>query len=1211
MKETGPEPFPSLSVAEARHLEAVCRAFEAAWTAGSGPRIEDQLPAEPGPLRDALAAELLALELELRNARGERPLADEYRARLPDCGRQIDLAFQDAACCPKAVPAAPPGGEPTLPLMTAADVAPTEMATRPPGARPEPDEAATVSLLPQGEEAATVDLSAPSRPDGRPHSTVRYFGDYELVRELARGGMGVVYLARQVNLNRTVALKMILAGQLASEAEVRRFYLEAEAAANLDHPGIVPIFEIGTHDGQHYFSMGFIEGESLARKVAEGPLPPRQAADLVREVAEAMQYAHQRGVVHRDLKPQNVLLDPAGRPKVTDFGLAKKIESDDGLTASGSVMGTPSYMPPEQAAGDTRAIGPAADIYSLGAVLYCLLTGRPPFQAASTMDTLLQVLEREPVAPRELNPAVDRDLETVCLKCLQKEPARRYDSAQALAEDLGRWLRREPIVARPVGRAERAWRWCKRNPWLAAAAGSTVAALLAVVVLALVFADRRNRYANDQARAARRIGRLAGDLAVEQERLKESLEQVRTQRDQVRTQRDQARLNLYLADMRAAAQAWDEGRVSRIGPLVARYEAPPEDSPDPRGFEWHYLRRRSAAGLASFRPWIPFRLRSTMRVRFAPPLKFTPDRSRLMFRIADGPIEQYDLESGRIAPAADPGAFDETFSPDGRFELVRGTGTVFSLREVRTGRVVRKFAGHKRGNLTVIFCPDGQRVASGARGTRGDGGEVKLWDPATGRETVRVKGHAGGVKALAFSPDGRWLASAAFDHRVRVSEVATGREVLVREIEHPSALAFSPDSQRLAAAGDAGDVNLWEIASGSTVAVLSGHSGPIQSLRFSPDGRRLASASSDETVLIWTLDPVKRERTLRGHSSAVTNLAFSDDGQRLASSCQDWSIRIWDCAPVPPLTEGRRIETKALACTADGRFVRLVHDLRQGKVTACVSDPRGGAETSQAVCDAREITAAAFSGDGQRFALIRPDGHVLLGRIGSAVDLKDLGPLTAPSTVAAVAFDRAGTRLATVGRRGPIKVWDVAPGHPQPAGPQAVLGPATIEPSTLAFSPDGTRLAAALLYEGTKVWDLATCQVVLALGGIKPAPGQSSSIDTRAIFSPDGRYLLTDTIGAVPSRLIDAHDGTLVRTIGGGRGMVYANAFSPDGTRLASALDDRTIKIWDTATGEETLTLRGHAAPATKLIFHRDGRRLGSAGMDGELLVWDGSEAGP
>ena len=239
--------------------------------------------------------------------------------------------------------------------------------------------------------------------------------------------MGVVFQATQISLNRPVALKMILAGQLADETDVKRFHSEAEAAANLDHPGIVPIFEVGQHEGQHYFSMGFVEGQSLAQRLAEGPLPAREAAALIRSrSAEAIAYAHQRGVIHRDLKPANILLDADGNPRVTDFGLAKRVQADSGLTGSGQIMGTPSYMPPEQAGGKRGEVGPAADVYSLGATLYALITGRPPFQAATAMDTVLQVLNDEPVPPRRLNATIPRDLETICLKCLEKEPGKRY-----------------------------------------------------------------------------------------------------------------------------------------------------------------------------------------------------------------------------------------------------------------------------------------------------------------------------------------------------------------------------------------------------------------------------------------------------------------------------------------------------------------------------------------------------------------------------------------------------------------------------------------------------------------------------------------------------------------------------------------------------------------------------------------------------------------
>ena len=331
------------------------------------------------------------------------------------------------------------------------------------------------------------------------------FGGYELLQEIARGGMGIVYKARQIKANRTVALKMILGGHFASAEDVKRFETEASAAATLDHPNIVPIFEVGEHEGRHFYSMGFIDGKSLSEMLRDGPLAPKEAARIVRQVAQAVEYAHSQGIIHRDLKPQNILLSHGGSPRVADFGLAKQLSGTSELTATGQILGTPNYMSPEQARGDGAAIGPLSDVYSLGAVLYCLLIGRPPFQAANAIETLRQVVTQEPVSPRLLNGAVDRDLETITLKCLQKQPAKRYQSASDLADDLDRFLVGKPIYARPIGPTKRLWRWCRRNP-LAASLSAAVVALLVVGAIGgttlAVIANRsavRERRARDSA----------------------------------------------------------------------------------------------------------------------------------------------------------------------------------------------------------------------------------------------------------------------------------------------------------------------------------------------------------------------------------------------------------------------------------------------------------------------------------------------------------------------------------------------------------------------------------------------------------------------------------------------------------------------------------------------------------------------------------------
>jgi hypothetical protein len=382
---------------------------------------------ERTPQRERRLDEAIAEYLEAAEV-GRAPDADEWLARHPDLADELRAFLADRADF----------------LRAAGELAPPPPPPQGPGDGP-----------------TGVQGEAPATP--LPLGTVRYFGDYELLEEIARGGMGVVYKARQISLGRNVALKMILAGQLASEADVRRFRTEAEAAANLDHPNIVPIYEVGEHDGQHYFSMKLIGGGSLDHRTAEFFQDPRSAARLVSVVARAVHFAHQRGILHRDLKPANILLDADGQPHVTDFGLAKSLTEGAGSTQSGAIVGTPSYMPPEQARAE-KLLTTAADVYSLGAILYELLTGRPPFRAATPVDTVLQVLDQEPAPPVTLNPKADAELAAVALKCLEKDPSHRYPSAAALAEELEGWLRGEGVHARPVGRLRRRLRWARMHP---------------------------------------------------------------------------------------------------------------------------------------------------------------------------------------------------------------------------------------------------------------------------------------------------------------------------------------------------------------------------------------------------------------------------------------------------------------------------------------------------------------------------------------------------------------------------------------------------------------------------------------------------------------------------------------------------------------------------------------------------------------------------
>jgi serine/threonine-protein kinase len=435
---------PPEGLERARRIHRLCEEFECRWRAGGGPRIEDYLKESDAGDQRTLFEELLALELELRVESGEEPRAHEYLARFPREAAGIAAAFSALS---------------QLRLVSGAR-------------RGHPD--ATHLLAP--EESITL---AGDQTDGQEaghpaNRTLEVVGDYDVLGEIARGGMGVVFKATQRSLKRPVALKMILAGQLATPEQRARFRREAELAANLDHPNIVPIFEVSEFQGCPFFSMKLVDGESLdhqikARKLQCAAGDPRSAARLLATIARAVHYAHERGFLHCDLKPSNILLDREGRPHITDFGLAKRASDDSSQTASGTILGTPSYMAPEQAAGLRKSLRPATDVYGLGAIFYEMLTGGPPFRADSVMETVVAVLERDPAPPSELRPEVPRELETICLKCLEKAPQNRYDSASALADELDRYLQGEVIDATSL--LPRLRRWNRREPELVARLG--------------------------------------------------------------------------------------------------------------------------------------------------------------------------------------------------------------------------------------------------------------------------------------------------------------------------------------------------------------------------------------------------------------------------------------------------------------------------------------------------------------------------------------------------------------------------------------------------------------------------------------------------------------------------------------------------------------------------------------------------------------------
>ena len=1114
-------------------IDRLCNPFEEAWLAGGRPKIDEFVAKAPRDEWPELLRELLVVELHYRQQLGESPTLEAYRTAYPalDFGPLAELFA-----------AARPSDRSGISKVTA-------------------------HTTQHGPQAARCNAPRIDR-----------VGDYELLEEIARGGMGVVYKARQISLGRTVAVKMILAGNLSTKADHDRFHQEAESAALLDHPNILPVFEVGEQEGQHYFSMGYVDGQSLAARLAEGPLPPREAAELVATVAEAVDYAHRQGVVHRDIKPSNILLDKKGRPRVTDFGLAKRLQGGSELTTTGQILGTPSYMAPEQATGQAGATGPAADVYSLGALLYTALSGRPPFQAATPLETMHQVLEREPVVLRQLNAAVPRDLETIVLKCLEKLAPRRYATAQALADDLRRFLAGRPIAARPVGRWEHAWRWCRRQPVVAALIAAVALVLVAGIVISSLFAANAYRQA-----------KLARDNET-----KLRIAEAADRRDLAQALLTQARL---------ANKSRQPGQ--RFYSLEALGKARQIEGPS-RKLADEAVAALCLADLVPDKQW-PGAPQGTYAVAFSPLLDLYARcdmDGNISVRRVEGDVEIAAFKTGRRVD--EYGGLE--FSPDGRFlhaaaQRAAGEGRLFRVDPAPAATILDD------RHIALAFSPDSRRFVALYAGN-----EYRLCELPSGREIRRFvfPGASDDLSGIWWNPCRPQI---AIVHRTgwRIADLETGEQQA--ECTMPGRIgwvAWHPDGRHLAISTDRpAAIEIYDTRTRRMVARRRVGDGPAGLMpTFNRAGGLLVTNDWSNVRRLW--DPASGTELLHAASFDRRFFIIGPDDSKAAFNIEGRDLqtmriaqgaeRSFAPAPLPNGAAGdygERIAAGAgLLAISSSAGVSLV-------------DPKSGFELA-AVSDSEPIefdaAGALLTWGKQGFhrwrielsfprpdvahgQLLKPRGRTLLVKSPQSLfnHFQGASYSSASADGTVIVMPNSVSTVGTVvfrQEKSGEKVRKVV------AGPQRDVRHCAVSPDGTwvaagCFWPAPERLANAKVYsaatgslekilpvsEGVFVWFspkgswLATLSRVDAecrlwrTGSWEPGPRFAAA--TEIAFSPDERTIALGKAGKIS--LCETESGREFAVLPVAAGApVYPRCFSPDGTLLYAKIEwDTKVHVWD------------------------------------------------
>jgi eukaryotic-like serine/threonine-protein kinase len=1173
-----------VTAAQLWRIDQICDGFEAAWKSARQPQIEAFLDVMTGPGRHLLLRELVELDVHYRTHHGESPGLADYERRFPELagscpesGKKSDRRDEIAGFCALRERAAEPRANPK-------------------------------SSVTHGQDGQAISI-----------------GKFQLLERVGVGGFGTVWRALDVSLNRTVAVKIPHAHLVESPEVVARFYAEARAAAQLRHPGIVTVHEVSEHNGLRILACDFVSGMSLRDLLSTRRLGRQSAAKLVAKVADALAYAHSMGAIHRDIKPANIMLDTAGaqpdavhdatssgspgEPRIVDFGLAFLEQEAVHLTHDGAIIGTPAYMSPEQAVGRDAAhpVDHRCDIYSLGVILYELLTGALPFEGTRS-ELLTKIINSDPVSPRRFDRGIPRDLESICLKTIAKEPQERYASAGELALDLRHFLEGEPVRARPISLWRRALRRAHRRP--AEAALWLMGAVTMLAVFGLAIGYRYHLWLEREFKAT--------DLA-------------RHAADQ---ERRRAERFLYFHRMALAEREWSANNIDRVERLLD--DCPPHL----REWEWRYLKGQchhdlvsmdhlssptgswtvscvqyspdgrqvaSASKDGTVRLWDPATGRPIKLLghhdHSAFSLAFRPGTDQLASGGEDGVIQVWETRTGSLLRALPQGTgtiYALSYSSDGRllasgdgfppFEEpshMRGQGVV-RIRDASTGQVLHTLRSHTQNVMGVAFSPDGRTLASVSGSsisvpqTASKPGELFLWNTTTGKLLTKLTGHAGPLTGVSYHPSGNLIATSSWDRTIRLWDAGTGdlRYSLLGHHDWVLHAEFSPDGGRVATCGADGAIKLWDSASCQELWTLRGHTQKVTCVTFSPDGRRLASSSSDQTIKIWDGTASPEALAWRGGVGPIARIAIFPDGRRLlvAQNVEDAPGRVRHRLTI--LDTAAQFREAALDDGGDsesGRPIDGIDVRRDGRFVASAS--QSGRIEVWTVPEGRscfrydEPTSrfqdVAFSPDGRWLAAAgqvngrlengEPAPHTDSNGLLLIVDLETeaiLWRVAGMSTglIRDLAFSPDGRSLATAENAGTITIWDCRTGQPQ----RKLRGHNRLT-SYVAFSPDGTKLASASWDSTVAVWDLA--------------------------------------------------QGDLLTRLQGHMRSVLSVAFSPDGRRLATSSEDQTVRLWDVEAGQEVLALRGHTDIVPTVAFSADGNRLLTAGADGLVLVREASPA--